>query len=110
MKKNINIAILCLIVFSMFIQAFGLGHYYIYRTMLALYSATCLYLIWAFFKAGKSGGGVLSSFSLIFTCVLIAVQVMSITVDLSGVEYVLLSVFFAGTSLALLFLDRILKD
>lgn len=110
MKKELNIAILCLIVLSMFVQAFDLGHYYIYRTMLVLYSITCLYLIWVFFKEANKGSGMLNTFSLIFTCVLIAVQVMSITVDLSGVEYVLLSVFFTGISLGLLFLNRILKD
>jgi hypothetical protein len=111
-RKEINIAILGLIVVSIIIQMFNLGNYYIYRTMLVLYSLTCLYLIWAFYAEGKkkSGSGMLNSFSLIFTGTLIAIQVMSVTVDLSGVEYVLLSVAFTGIALSLLFMNDLLKD
>ncbi len=112
MKKEINIAIVGLIIVSIIIQMFDLGNYYIYRTLLVLYSLTSLYLIWAFYAEGKkkSGSGMLNSFSLIFTGTLIAIQVMSVTVDLSGVEYVLLSVAFAGISLSLLFMNDLLKD
>lgn len=112
MRKEINIAIVGLIVVSIIVQMFNLGNYYIYRTMLVLYSLTCLYLIWAFYAEGKkkSGSGMLNSFSLIFTGTLIAIQVMSVTVDLSGVEYVLLSVAFTGISLSLLFMNDLLKD
>ncbi|ABG58009.1 hypothetical protein [Cytophaga hutchinsonii] len=112
MKKEINYAVVGLIIVSIIIQMFGLGNFYVYRTMLGLYSLTCLYLLWAFYAEGKkkSGSGVLNSFSLIFTGTLIAIQVMSVTVDLSGVEYVLLSVAFTGISLSLLFMNDLLKD
>lgn len=112
MKKEINIAVVGLIIVSIIIQMFNLGNFYVYRTMLGLYSLTCLYLIWAFYAEGKkkSGSGMLNSFSLIFTGTLIAIQVMSVTVDLSGVEYVLLSVAFTGISLSLLFMNDLLKD
>jgi hypothetical protein len=111
-KKEINIAVVGLIIVSIIIQMFNLGNFYVYRTMLGLYSLTCLYLIWAFYAEGKkkSGSGMLNSFSLIFTGTLIAIQVMSVTVDLSGVEYVLLSVAFTGISLSLLFMNDLLKD
>jgi|OM-RGC.v1.029217994 hypothetical protein len=111
-KKEINYAVVGLIIVSIIIQMFGLGNFYVYRTMLGLYSLTCLYLLWAFYAEGKkkSGSGVLNSFSLIFTGTLIAIQVMSVTVDLSGVEYVLLSVAFTGISLSLLFMNDLLKD
>lgn len=112
MKKEINIAVIVLIVASIIIQMFSLGNFYVYRTLLGLYSITCLYLIWAFYAEGKkkSGSGMLNSLSLIFTCLIICIQVMSITVDLSGVEYVLLSVAFTGISLSLLFMNDLLKD
>ncbi len=112
MKKEINIAIVGLIIVSIIIQMFNLGNFYVYRTMLGLYSLTCLYLIYAFYAEGKkkSGSGMLNSFSLIFTGTLIAIQIMSVTVDLSGVEYVLLSVAFTGISLSLLFMNDLLKD
>ncbi|HSY61165.1 MAG TPA: hypothetical protein VK796_04770 [Cytophaga sp.] len=112
MKKEINIAVIGLLVVSIIIQMFHLGNFYIYRTLLGLYSLTCLYLIWAFYAEGKkkSGSGMLNSLSLIFTCLIICIQVMSITVDLSGVEYVLLSVAFTGISLSLLFMNDLLKD
>ena len=112
MRKEINIAVIGLLIVSILIQMFGLGNFYIYRTLLGLYSLTCLYLIWAFYAEGKkkSGSGMLNSLSLIFTCLIICIQVMSITVDLSGVEYVLLSVAFTGISLSLLFMNDLLKD
>jgi len=109
-KKEINIAVVCLIIFSMIVQAFDLGNYYIYRSMLVMYSLTSGYLLWAFYKEGTKGSGMLNSFSLIFTATLIAIQVMSVTVNLSGVEYVMLSVAFTGISLSLLFLNDLLKD
>jgi hypothetical protein len=111
-KKEINIAVIGLLVVSIIIQMFHLGNFYIYRTLLGLYSLTCLYLIWAFYAEGKkkSGSGMLNSLSLIFTCLIICIQAMSITVDLSGVEYVLLSVAFTGISLSLLFMNDLLKD
>jgi hypothetical protein len=109
-KKEINIGIVGLIILSILVQAFDIGNYYIYRTMLVMYSFTCLYLFWAFYKEGTKGSGMLNSFSLIFTCTLLAIQIMSVTVNLSGVEYVLLSVAFTGISLSLLFLNDLLKD
>jgi hypothetical protein len=111
-RKEINIAVIGLIVASIIIQMFSLGNFYIYRTLLGLYSLTCLYLLYAFYTEGKkkSGSGMLNSLSLIFTCLVICIQIMSVTVDLSGVEYVLLSVAFTGISLSLLFMNDLLKD
>jgi len=111
-RKEINIAVIGLIVASIIIQMFSLGNFYVYRTLLGLYSLTCLYLLYAFYAEGKkkSGSGMLNSLSLIFTVLVICIQVMSITVDLSGVEYVLLSVAFTGISLSLLFMNDLLKD
>ena len=112
MKREINIAVIGLIIVSILIQMFSLGNFYVYRTLLGLYSVTSLYLLWAFYAEGKkkSGSGMLNSLSLIFTVLVICIQVMSITVDLSGVEYVLLSVAFTGVSLSLLFMNDLLED
>ena len=110
MKKELNLAIIGLLIVSVIIQSFDLGNYYIYRSLLVLYSLASLYLLWAFFKAGNSGSGMLTAFSFIFTIVLMCVQVMSVVANLSGIEYVLLSVAFAGISLSLLFLNDVLKD
>jgi hypothetical protein len=112
MKKEINQAVIGLIIVSIIIQMFSLGNFYIYRTLLGLYSLTCLYLLWAFYAEGKkqTGSGMLNALSLVFTVLVICIQVMSITADLSGVEYVLLSVAFTGVSLSLLFMNDLLKD
>ena len=112
MRKEINQAIVGLIIAAILIQRFSLGNFYVYRTLLGLYSLTSLYLLWAFYAEGKkqTGSGMLNALSLVFTVLVICIQVMSITADLSGVEYVLLSVAFTGVSLSLLFMNDLLKD
>lgn len=112
MRKELNRAVIAVIILSIIVQMFSLGNFYVYRTLLGLYSLSCAYLLYAYYMEGKkkSGSGMLNSFSLIFTCMSICIQIMSITVDLSGVEYVLLSVAFTGISLALLFMNDLLKD
>lgn len=109
MKKELNLAVIGLIIASIIIQSFDLGNYIVYRSLLVLYSLASLYLLWAFFTSGNSGSGMLTAFSMIFTLVLMCVQVMSVVAELSGIEYVLLSVAFAGISLSLLFINDLLK-
>jgi hypothetical protein len=111
-KKEINQAVIGLIIASILIQMFSLGNFYVYRTLLGLYSLTSVYLLWAFYAESrkKTGSGMLTALSLVFTVLVICIQVMSITANLAGVEYVLLSVAFTGVSLSLLFMSNLLKD